>query len=221
MPMPISRFVKLSTALTMLFVCQTSFAQQGQIGGGGGNAGGAASATAAALGAGGGTGTTEGIGGITTQGAPSGDATGGTAGSNTAEAFVGGNNTGGFVGGGVATQRNNNRQFQSITNTNVPTGGGGQGSGTPRRIPVSLRIAFDYPQQRTTTSMVLPPGPVLNRIAQTRPEFRHVSVSVAGNGIATLTGYTPDASSRMLAANLVRLQPGVRRVDNQLLIAAN
>lgn len=217
--MLINRFVPLSTAVTILLLCQTSFAQQGQIGGGT-NAGGTASATAAALGAGGATGTTEGIGGVTTQGAPTGDTTGGTAGSNTAETFVGGNNTGSFVGGGVSTQRNNNRQFQAITNTDVPTGGGGQGTGTPRRIPVSLRIAFDYPQQRTRTSIVSATAPVFSRIAQTRPELRFVSVNVAADGVATLTGYTPDAGSRLLAANLVRLQPGVRRVENQLSIEA-
>jgi hypothetical protein len=217
--MLISRIVQLSTAAAILLSCQSSFAQQGQIVGGG-NAGGAASATAAALGAGGATGTTEGIGGITTDGVPSGDTAGGTAGSNTAEVFVGGNNTGGFVGGGVGTQRNNNRQFQAITNNNVPTGGGGQTSGSPRRIPVSLRIAFPYPRQQQRTSLVSAPGPVLNHIAQTRPELRNINVSLTANGIATLTGYAPNADTRSLAANLVRLQPGVRRVENQLSIAA-
>ncbi len=209
------RIITLSAAAVVFTVCQPVFAQQGQIGGGG-NAGGAASATAAALGAGGATGTTEGIGGITTQGAPTGDATGGTAGSNTAEVFVGGNNSGGFVGGGVGTQRNNNRQFRGITSANVPTGGGSQTSGDPRRIPVSLRIAFRFPRPDANTLLIGGSRPPLQRVSAMRPELRNVQVSISPTGVATLTGNAPDANSARLAANLVRLRPGVRRVENQL-----
>lgn len=214
--MNLSQSLRLSAAaLLLLATCKSSFAQQGQIGGGQA-AGGGQSATAAALGGGAAQGTTEGIGGVTTQGAPTGDTTGGTAGSNTAEVFVGGNNSGGFVGGGVATQRNNNRQFRGITNTNVPTGGGTQTSGTPRRIPVSLRVSFDYPAPNATTGLVGPTGPPIYRVSTIRPELRNVQVVVSPAGVATLTGSVPNDQSRRLAANLVRLRPGVRRVENQI-----
>ena len=212
--MPTPRIIVLSAIVALLATVHPAVAQQGQIGGGG-NTGGAASATGAALGAGT-TGTTEGIGGVTTQGAPTGDATGGTAGSNTAEVFVGGNNSGGFVGGGVATQRNNNRQFQGITNATVPTGGGAQASGDPRRIPVSLRISFAYPRPDASTLLIGAAGPAIQRVSLTRPELRNVQVSISATGVATLTGKVPDANSARLAANLVRLRPGVRRIESQL-----
>lgn len=213
--MNVSSSLRLCTFALLFAGSQHAFAQQGQIGGGGNNAG-ATSATAAGLGVGPATGTSEGIGGITTQGAPAGDVTGGTAGNNTAEVFVGGNNTGGFVGGGVATQRNNNRQFRGITNTNIPTGGGAQTSGDPRRVPVSLRVSFSHPRADGNTLLIGRTGSPIQRISSVRPELRSVQVQVSVDGTATLTGTTPDANSRRLAANLIRLRPGVRRVDNQL-----
>ncbi|MEZ6128324.1 MAG: BON domain-containing protein [Planctomycetaceae bacterium] len=214
-------------AMTALVVSSsTAFAQLGQLGGGtnatgGGGAGGATgSATAAALGAGQATGTTQGLGGITTQGTPGGDQTGGTAGGNIAEAFVGGNNSGAFVGGGIQTQQNSNRQFRAVTTTDVPTGGNTQGSGTPRRVPVSLKIGFAYPQPQATSLFAGSAVNVVQNVALRRPELRNVTVNMAAGGVATLTGFAPDADSRRLAGNLLRLNPGVRQVDNRLLISA-
>ena len=56
-------------------------------------------------------------------------------------------------------------------------------------------------------------------LANVRPEFRQVGVTVETNGVATLTGIVPDAETRRLAANLVRMRPGVRTVDNQIAVA--
>lgn len=209
----------------LLCTMQPCFAQLGQIGGGG-NAGGAAgagatgSSTAAGLGATNTGGTTQGLGGVTTQGVPQGDQTGGTAGGNVAEAFVGGNNTGGFVGGGVQTQQNSNRQFSAITNRDVATGGSAQATGTPRRVPVSLKVAFPSPPPLLASELIGPTTPVVQQVAIRRPEFASVAVEVMPDGTAVLTGFAADVDARRLAANLVRLNPGVRRIDNRLVISA-
>jgi len=218
-----SRWLQLSAMVMLACASQSSFAQLSQLGGGGttGGGGGGAATSATAAGVGGAsTGTTEGISGITTQGLPGGDATGGTAGANIAEAFVGGNADGAFVGGGLQTQRNNNRQFRAITPVDVPTGGNAQATGTPRRIPVSLRIGFSYPQPDATTLLIEPSGPAIGRVSLFRPELQNVRVTLSPDGTATLVGQAPDANSRRLAANLVRLRPGIRRVENKLLIPA-
>lgn len=41
------------------------------------------------------------------------------------------------------------------------------------------------------------------------------------DGVAVLTGSATSVETRRLAANLMRLQPGVRKVDNQIVVQAN
>jgi osmotically-inducible protein OsmY len=43
---------------------------------------------------------------------------------------------------------------------------------------------------------------------------------LSGNGVAVLQGTVPSAEASRLAANLLRLQPGVRSVDNQATVEA-
>jgi hypothetical protein len=136
-----------------------------------------------------------------------------------AEQFVGGNSAGGFVGGGLTTQLTNNRQFRALLNADVPAGGSStQATGTPRRIATSLKIAFDYPVSDAQTQLIESSGPAIQRVAFVRPELQSVIVGVDPAGVAMLTGSVPDAATRRLATNLVRLRPGVRRVRNEILI---
>jgi hypothetical protein len=216
-------FLHLTFLAVVLFSAE-AMAQLGQIGGGqtatgggqaaagGGNAG-QGSAVA------GGGGTTEGIGGRTTQGLEAGGQDGGAAGGNTRETFIGSNNTGNFVGGAVATDSNANRLFRALAEASVPTGGNQQ-TGTPRRVPTSLRIAFSYPASTGGSSLAPNSGFAINRVALQRPEFQSVSVSVSSVGVAVLNGAVNNAATRRLAANLIRLRPGVRKVENRILIAA-
>ena len=199
----------------------TASAQVGQLNGGatgGGTAGGGATgggATGGGTTGGGATpgGTTQGLGGLTTQGPP-----GAATVNNAATGFVGGvdpNNA--FVGAAQQTQRNNSRQFQSITQNGVPTGRAQTNSGTPRQIPVSLKVGFAVPTANAATQLIPHTGTAFRQVAVSKPELRGVQVNVA-NGVAVLIGQAPTASSRRLAANLVRLRPGVKRVDNRILI---
>lgn len=186
----------------------TATAQLGQLNGGG--AGGAGTTGAAAGG------TTQPAGGLTTQG-PAG--ANGNAGGVTEESFIGGfDAANAFVGGGLETQRNNARQFQAITQNGVPIGGSATNSGTPRQIPVSLKIGFAFPAADGQTQLIERAGVPFQRVAASRPEFRTVQVNVV-KGIAVLIGQVPTESSRRLAANLVRLRPGVKTIDNRILIA--
>lgn len=211
---PILRF----TAAVLLFVAvDSASAQVGQLGGGnaaGGLGGGGNQPVGGAPTAGG---TLDGPGGLTTQGPGAltgGD--GGLAGANVAQEFVGGNNSEGFVGGRVTTQANSNRQFRAITAADVPTGGSTQTSGTQRRVPVSLKIAFSYPVSSGSSLLIGSAGPPIRQIMTFRPDLQGIDVSVDGSGQATLTGAVPDTDAARLAANLVRLRPGIRKVDNQL-----
>ena len=79
------------------------------------------------------------------------------------------------------------------------------------------RIAFGYDA----------PNPEATRIAVTtrlaglatrRPELANVAVAVDGAGRHVLTGVVSDESARGLAAALVRLEPGVREVVNDLTV---
>lgn len=222
----------IAFAVVMLAGTPSCFAQLGQIGGGtGGTTGGAGGgATTGGGAAGGGAGTqgaaqaggttAQGLGGLTTQGPGGSGLQGGVAGANTSTVFVGGNNNGGFVGGAVATQNNNNRQFRAITNTAVPTGGNQQQtSGTPRQIPTVLRVAFSIPQLTSPASQFGTSSQTITNVAEVKPELRAVTISVNPDGTAILTGVVSSHESRRLAANLVRFNPGVRQVKNDIVVA--
>ncbi|APZ95164.1 BON domain-containing protein [Fuerstiella marisgermanici] len=217
------KFAVVAATLAFSLLTPLASAQVGQLNGGGAAAGGGNAATGGGGAAGGGAdagGTTDGPGGVTTTG-PGGRASqdGAVAGGNIADTFIGGNNAGGFVGGGIQTQNTSNRQFRAITNTDVPTGGQAQSTGTPRQVRVALRLAFAYPASRGTNLLMGRSRPPIQRVATVRPELRSVAVSVDAQGTAVLTGQAPNTDAARLAANLVRLRPGVRKVDNQILVA--
>ena len=203
-------------SVVVLFSAE-AMAQLGQIGGGqtatgGGNAAAEVSATT-------GGGTTEGLGGRTTEGIDGSGQDGGVAGSNTRETFIGSNQTGNFFGGAVATDNGASRLFRALAEASVPTGGNQQ-TGTPRSIPTSLRIAFSFPSPTSGSGLAPASGFAIERVALQRPEFRNVSISVSRGGVAVLDGAVNNAAARRLAANLIRLRPGVRNVENRILIAA-
>lgn len=160
--------------------------------------------------------TTESIG-RTTEGIETGlDSDGGEAGSNVTDTFIGGGD-GGFVGG--AQERQNqavNRFFRAITGEDVPTGGSRGSSGEPRRIPVRLKLGFLRPTPRQTLAIGGRAGLDLTRFVRMRPGLQAVGATMDDQGQVTLTGVTPDDASRRLAVNLLRLQPGVRSIRNEI-----
>ena len=165
--------------------------------------------------------TTEGLSGLTTEGLDSGNL--GLEGSGLSSdasgpGFVGVPSNQEFVGGIRESTTNStvNRLFRAITGEEVPTGGTRESSGQPRRVPVSLRLGFTAPSPRAATALAGPMQRSLDRYLTTRPELADVLVLVDDAGVATLSGAVSDPSLRRLAANLIRLQPGIRSVRNEI-----
>ncbi len=96
------------------------------------------------------------------------------------------------------------------------TGGGGQ---------PSLRLGFDIPQRPATE---VGQG-IESRLqaAATRPEvaleskldIQGVRVDVADAGVVRLTGAVANDAARRRAANVIRLEPGVKKVINEITVA--
>lgn len=167
--------------------------------------------------------------GITTQ-LLTGETTGatgttGTTGTETeTTGFVGGNATETFIGGAreATEQQNMDRQFQAFMQEAIAPSNQSQQSGTPREIRTTMRIGFNFP----SASAAQQSGKLANanslslaRFTSTRPEFSSVNINLASDGTAILTGLSPSTESSRLAANLIRLQPGVRKVNNQIAVA--
>ena len=138
--------------------------------------------------------------------------------------FVGGNATQEFIGATrQATQSSNsNRQFRGIQdaagNRNSMSG---QQTGTPRSVPFGLRVSFSMPTETSvTSSMSVATQASIQQVAQSWPDFQNINIQLSPQGIATLTGSADNVEIRRLAANLIRLQPGIRGVENQILVPA-
>ena len=222
-----------ATTLILVSIASTVNAQTGGTGGFGtgttgvGTTGGTAGGTT-------GTGSTAGTGGTTgtgTNAATAGTAGSGnqptgaqavsTLGSNATQSFIGSNATQGFIGGSATgnNQQRNNRQFQAIQNNNQQTTQ--QAAGTPRAIKTTLRVGFTFP----SAPQLIIAGRIANaniasmdRFVVRRPELNGIDVDLHPNGLAVLTGDVPNEETRRLAANLMRLQPGVRKIENQLVV---
>lgn len=175
--------------------------------------------------------TTPGSGGVTGGGLSGNSSFAGTvpgestATSNAAQSFIGSNATQGFVGGAsqAGNQQGSNRQFQAIQN-NQSQQSTGQQSGTVREIRTSLRVGFAFPtasQSQINGRLASANLATLGRFTTRRPELSEINVAMNLDGVAVLTGSATSVETRRLAANLMRLQPGVRKVDNQIVVQAN
>jgi len=120
----------------------------------------------------------------------------------------------GNLGFGGSNQFNfsnqNNRNFGQQSGRN--TGSSRKGIFRPRQ-----KIAFSYapraPQEIRTGLTTRFSG-----IAKRSSQLRDVAVSFSDSGLAILTGEVKSQSAKRLAANLVRLEPGVRSIDNKLTV---
>ena len=140
-----------------------------------------------------------------------------------AETFSGANATQAFVGGAreAAGQQSTNRQFQAFQAAQTQANTQSQQSGTSREVRTVLRIGFKFPTAsaaQQTGSLASANSLSLSRFSQNRPELAGVNVSLNGDGTAVLTGSLPTIESSRLAANLMRIQPGVRKIDNQIAV---
>ena len=150
-----------------------------------------------------------------------------------------GSGSGRFVGSQLATQplagQNNvanqsfNRllQVQTLQQSNRLSSqfNGGRSSGSTMFRP-SLRLGFAIRTRPTTeisTSihrLFEKLASRFSRLAETRPAFSSVKFAVGNNGTVVLSGQVESDSARRLAANLLRMEPGVRSVKNNLVVAA-
>ncbi len=203
----------------------------------------AASANAQSSGTSGLTGSTSGLSGLSSgssgsstgssslsSGSSSSSAMSGTSGAanpalttNANPGFVGGNATQTFVGGARTTtgQQGANRQFQAFQNSQVNSTSQSQSTGTPRSVRTSLRVGFRFPtasSSQLSGRLAIQNAPALTRYTASHPELSGIDVSLNSEGVAVLTGSSSDVEASRLAANLIRLQPGVRKVENRIAV---
>jgi osmotically-inducible protein OsmY len=143
---------------------------------------------------------------------------------NAATGFVGSNSSQAFVGGArqATNQQATNRQFGAFQNTQNTSNTQSSQSGTPRSIRTTMRIAFAAPSgtfAQQTGALAYSNSVQLTQFSSNRPELSGINVELTADGVAVLTGTSPSADTSRLAANLVRLQPGVRKVNNQIAVA--
>jgi len=98
---------------------------------------------------------------------------------------------------------------------------GSQSTRTPRQIKTALRVNFSFPASTQAAQQVKPAkanAASLDRYVTRYPELSGIVVSLQPDGVAILSGETASPESAKLAENLLRLQPGVRRVENQTIV---
>jgi len=143
---------------------------------------------------------------------------------NAATGFVGSNSSQAFVGG--VRQSNNqqatNRQFGAFQNTQPTSNNQSSQTGTPRSIRTTMKISFAAPSGTFAqqAGVLADSNSVqLTQFTAKRPELSGINVELTADGVAVLTGSSSSTETSRLAANLVRLQPGVRKVNNQIAVA--
>lgn len=138
--------------------------------------------------------------------------------------FIGGNTATAFVGAAreASNQQTQNRQFQAFQSDQQNSTSQSSQTGTPRQVRTVLRIGFDFPQAsalQQAGQMAEVNSPSLARFTSSKPELSAINVSITSDGVAVLTGTSPTTDASRLAANLIRLQPGVRKVSNEIAVA--
>ena len=142
--------------------------------------------------------------------------------------FVGRNQNAGMIGNRFTGQMGATgfQQFQGLQgfgnqfgNSNFNNRSGGNSSGDRLGVRPMMRIAFDAPA--TTPSVATERvSAQLVRVVERRPELSNVTVLSDDEGRVVLRGTVANQDARELAAALVRLEPGVRGVVNELAVAS-
>ena len=143
-------------------------------------------------------------------------------------AFIGGRNPaqgqGGFIGANQRTgQQQNNRQQQSNRQNNFGQNdfnnqnGQGQNQDPKRAIRPQFKVAFDEMPRPTTAEVRSTLQPRFDSLSQT-PSLRGVAYELDTEGVVVLRGTVDTPSQRRLAENVVKLEPGVKKVRNELML---
>ncbi|WP_339742734.1 BON domain-containing protein [uncultured Rubinisphaera sp.] len=126
-------------------------------------------------------------------------------------------NMGRFVGEEQAgTQRLSQQgpNFQQRNGSNVD---GGQPTKQSKVRPV-LRIAFDVPRTQFSRSRMIPVDRQLSFRMLNKPQFSGVSVNFDETGSLVLNGVVNSPRDKQLAEAFVRLEPGVKKIANQIVV---
>ena len=140
--------------------------------------------------------------------------------------FVGANTQGSFVGNRMAGQAG----LGSAGPTFSPLGGGdfsqdfnqdfnqsGRGQSSTRQVRPRYRLGFEVPAA-PAAEISTRIDVQLSRLTESNPQFAGVQIAINEEGIAELRGAAPTEDASRLIENIVRLEPGVRGVDNQLVV---
>ncbi len=141
---------------------------------------------------------------------------------------------------GFGQQGGNTGAANTIRNNAFGTGGNRGFGGTQQFNPFqaagqrvvgpsiqpSLRLGFEPPvrpagqvsENLETRMQQVSARP--GRLTEIKPELNGVKVNVASDGVVTLRGEVRSESARRLAANVIRIEPGVRKVINELTVVA-
>lgn len=143
--------------------------------------------------------------------------------------MVGARNTQQFLGANQAGQQNQQQQNQSRNRNsrgrqnqgmdpNDPNGMNQQGQEDSRRsIRPQQKVSFDVPKipyEELNTTL----NSRFERVTR-QPALRNVTVDLDADGVVVLRGEVTTPSQKQLAANMVRLEPGVKKVRNELTLA--
>lgn len=145
------------------------------------------------------------------------------------QGFVGGRGSSAAPQGDSAAPRRPDSSRRSESSRRQATGSGSSATATAaesrratgpgrRTLIPRHRIAFKFTARETSeigTSLRLQ----LANLAARNPDFAEVRVELDAAGTVQLRGQVPSEATRKLAAILVRLEPGVRKVHNELTIA--
>lgn len=120
------------------------------------------------------------------------------------------------AGGGAA-----NRSFSQAGNGGN-FGGGNFGSGSSQaRKPIQPRhqINFQFPQRDASAVQTVVLAR-LNSLGQKNPAASDVTAEFTNPGVVVLKGQVQSEEARRLAEMVIRIEPGVRQVQNELVINA-
>ncbi|MBM83188.1 MAG: hypothetical protein CMJ78_21720 [Planctomycetaceae bacterium] len=95
----------------------------------------------------------------------------------------------------------------------------GQGQSRKSKIRPRQRIAFTFPKLSSTV-IASSVKVQFTQLSTSLPVLKGLGIKVDDKGKATLSGTVTSDRERRLAANLVRLEPGVRSIQNNLEVAA-
>lgn len=143
-------------------------------------------------------------------------------------AFVGrSDNTGRFVGNARTGQAAMLSAFGQALQGLPGNFGGGNGNRSSQQpdaerfqLRPTLRVGFDYAPVTATATLASPSFEKrFTGITERRPQLAGVDITPAEGGKVVLRGSVASEDSKKLAAALLRLEPGVREVVNEITVA--